>query len=86
MAKGCAMGRTEKLCLVGVIFGLVSGGASVVLDLDHLAALWWKGLPITWENLARHAGRPLHVPALVVSGAFCLIFGALYFGWLALDA
>lgn len=75
--------RIDALCLIGCVFGLGGGIAGVALDLDHFLVLWWMGLPITWENLARYAGRPLHIPALVVSGALCLVFGALRLGWLA---
>lgn len=79
MAKVGAPGRGKAF----LRFGLVCGGCSVALDLDHVLALWWKGLPITWENLARHAGRPLHLPAAVVSGCVCLVLGTLCLGWVA---
>ena len=75
--------RIDTLCLIGCAFGFIGGLASVALDLDHILGLWLKGLPITWENLATQAGRPLHIPALVVSGVVCVILGALRFGWIA---
>ena len=71
--------RTKRRATPFCIFCLCGLG-SVLLDLDHIAALVLAGLPITWENLARHAGRPLHLPALLVSGLVCLVFGALYVG------
>ena len=55
----------------------VSGACSVGLDLDHVLVLLWKGIPLTWENLARHAGRPLHIPVLVVACTGSIVSGAL---------
>lgn len=59
----------------------VCGGASVLLDLDHVLSLWWDGTPVTLENLAKYAGRPLHLPAFVVSCIVCIVCGALYDRW-----
>ena len=73
-------GRGETFLTVGLVCGLVGGVLGVALDLDHILVLWRKGLPITWRNLATQAGRPLHLPATVVSGLLCLIFGALRVG------
>lgn len=65
-----------------LVFSL-SGLASLLLDLDHVLVLMAKGLPITFYNLAREAGRPLHWPIFLVSGFVCVLFGAylLRFYW-----
>ena len=55
----------------------ICGISGVLLDLDHVLALWYRGLPITWENLVFNAGRPLHIPAMLVSGLVCVILCAL---------
>ena len=52
---------------------LISGIVSVAVDLDHIIVLLTKGLPITLVNLATQAGRPLHIPLVVVSGIVCVI-------------
>ena len=65
-------GRNQALCIFSIC-----GIVSVLLDLDHVLVLLARGIPITWENLARNASRPLHLPALVVSGVVCIISGAL---------
>ena len=78
MAKTGTSRRAKALCIVGLVFGLGGGIASNALDLDHPLALIIKGLPITWENLARHSGRPLHVPLTVaacISSIVALPFG-----------
>jgi len=49
------------------------GACGVLIDLDHVLVLLVKGIPLTWENLARQAGRPFHIPAVVVCGVLCLI-------------
>jgi len=51
-------------------FGIL-GLVGVLLDLDHLPVLVWKGLAITPENFIHHGGRPLHGPALVGCGLYC---------------
>ena len=58
---------------------LICGAVSVGLDLDHVPVLLAKGLPITLDNLATQAGRPLHLPAVVVSGVVFLIAIARHF-------
>ena len=78
MAKTGIDRRAKALCIVGIVFGLGGGIASCLLDVDHVLALILKGLPITWHNLARCAGRPLHVPATVVACIGSLV--ALPFG------
>ena len=55
--------RRNQALLVLVTCGAISVG----LDLDHVIVCVARGVPLTWENLARHAGRPLHIPALVVA-------------------
>ena len=67
MAKTGIDRRVQALLIVGLVFGLGGGIASNALDLDHPLALILKGLPITWENLATRAGRPLHIPAALVA-------------------
>jgi hypothetical protein len=62
------------------IFG-VCGIASIFLDLDHVLGLVLKGLPITMPNLTTQAGRPLHLPAVLASGAVFCISCALYPRW-----
>ena len=63
-------------CLAGLIYAFfvvgVGGTLSVLLDLDHVVALLFKGIPITWQNLATRAGRPFHVPVLILSGLVLL--------------
>ena len=74
MAKTGASRRAKALLIVGLVFGLGGGIASCALDaIDHPLALWLKGLPITWENLARNAGRPLHIPATVAAGIASIV-------------
>ena len=68
----CALGFLQAFCAF-CLLGLVG----VVVDVDHVLVLFWKGLPITWENLLTNSGRPLHIPLLVVSGVVCVCFGAL---------
>jgi len=68
-----------------LVFGLC-GLASVALDMDHVLYLLWRGIPITWENLARHASRPLHIPFLLVACAGSIVSGALLTGWALIDA
>lgn len=70
--KGCARRVTALLVFC------ICGCAGVLLDLDHILVLWIRGLPITLPNLADEAGRPLHIPAMLVMGAFALIFSALF--------
>ena len=58
------------------------GFASVALDLvDHPLAVILNGYPLTWENLIRHAGRPLHYPVTVLAGLVCGICCALVARW-----
>lgn len=64
--------RLYRLIQAFYIIG-ICGAASVLLDLDHVCVLLVKGLPITWENLARQAGRPLHIPTVVAIGIICLV-------------
>lgn len=60
---------------------LCSGGAfGVLYDLDHILVLWARGLPITLDNLMYKAGRPLHIPILLVCSAACFVCGALLAG------
>lgn len=69
-----ASGRIKALCVFGVC-----GSVSVLLDaVDHPLALWLKGIPLSWENLATKAGRPLHLPAVLVSGCIWLFLCALH--------
>ena len=69
MATRSIKRRAKALCIIGLVFGLGGGCASCALDaIDHPLALLLKGLPITWENLERNAGRPLHIPATVAAG------------------
>ena len=65
--------RRGKALLVFLVCGIVGVG----IDLDHVLVLLVRGIPITWENLARHAGRPLHIPVLVVACAGSIVSGAL---------
>lgn len=85
MAQIGDLGRDQALLRVGFICGFVGGLLGVALDFDHILALWWKRLPITWYNLARESGRPLHLPATMALGIILLTFGALRFGWVALE-
>ena len=69
MATQRAKRRGKALLIVGLVFGLGGGILSCTLDaIDHPLALLLKGLPITWENLATRAGRPLHIPTTVAAG------------------
>ena len=65
-------GNRLKLLLF-CYYGLVS----VFLDLDHVIPLLQQGLPITVENLLTRAGRPLHIPILIIIGIVCIYFGSL---------
>jgi len=59
-------------------FGIL-GLAGILIDLDHLPVLVWKGLALTPDNFIRNAGRPLHWPALVGCGLYCIYcFASLY--------
>ena len=58
----------QALFIIGIC-----GAVSVLLDVDHVLFCIVSGTPITWENLARNAGRPLHIPAVVIVGVLCLI-------------
>ena len=45
---------------------IYSGLVSVLIDLDHFLVLENRNLPFTLENLNSVAGRPLHIPILIV--------------------
>jgi hypothetical protein len=49
-----------------LLYGAIGGLGSLAVDLDHILVLVAKGIPITWENLATQAGRPLHFPMFLV--------------------
>lgn len=66
------------LCVALFVFG-VCGACSNGLDVDHPVGLVWKGLPLTWENLCTRAGRPLHIPTLVIVGCLCLVGHARFY-------
>ena len=72
----------------GLVFALhliVLGWAfTVSLDTDHLLAVVANcGAPITlWKILTCWGGRPLHLPAVVISGGVWVLFGALFAGLL----
>jgi len=52
---------------------LIAGISSVMLDLDHFIILDLKNLPFTLFNLNTMAGRPLHIPILIILFAVFLI-------------
>ncbi len=52
--------------------GILGGIISVAIDVDHLLVLWWEGTPVTLTSLVTQAGRPFHIPALIISGALCV--------------
>ncbi|MBS3146263.1 hypothetical protein J4471_01050 [Candidatus Woesearchaeota archaeon] len=51
---------------------LISGLSSVAIDLDHFIVLEQKGLPITLFNLNMFAGRPFHIPILIIIAIYLL--------------
>ncbi|MCM2325496.1 MAG: hypothetical protein NDI94_03470 [Candidatus Woesearchaeota archaeon] len=53
------------------LFG-VFGAFSVLIDLDHVLVLLEEEIPITAHSLITYAGRPLHLPVLIVIGAVCI--------------
>lgn len=65
---------------------LTSGISGLLLDVDHILVLWIRGLPVTLENLAFNAGRPLHVPTMLVSGLVFFICYALLVRRIIVDA
>lgn len=62
------------------------GASGVLLDADHIIALMCKGLPLTWENLARRSGRPLHVPITLAVWVFSILCSTLVAGQVIVDA
>ena len=62
---------------------LIVGASGVGIDLDHLLVLFWRGIPVTLENLATKAGRPLHWPGVIVSGVVFIIAVSRHFRLLA---
>ena len=52
--------------------GLLGGFIAVAIDVDHLVVLWREGTPVSLANLVAQAGRPLHIPVLVISGILCV--------------
>lgn len=81
MASSRNTRRNQALSVFSVL-----GLGSVLLDLDHVASLLLAGLPITWENLARHSSRALHWPIALVVGIVTLACSALVTGWAVIDA
>ena len=49
-----------------IIIFLYSGLISIIVDLDHFIVLTLKDLPFNLVNLNFFAGRPFHMPLLVV--------------------
>ena len=62
---------SRKILDALLVFGAL-GLISVLLDVDHVPVLLSKTLPITIQNLIYRAGRPLHYPFLILTGAFCI--------------
>ncbi len=73
-------GRTTNKSIVSFVFSLylfgAFGAASVLIDLDHIPLLLEKELPITAQNLITQAGRPLHLPLVILLGVICLYLAA----------
>jgi len=69
--------RRRAITLVVLVCSL---GVWIFYDLDHPLVLVVRGIPLTWENLATRAGRPLHIPLLVCSGLYAGVSGALLAG------
>ena len=59
---------SSKVYLTLLLFG-VYGSLSVLLDVDHVIVLVQKSIPITLTNLDTLAGRPLHIPVIVLCWA-----------------
>ena len=60
---------------------LVCGLAGFLLDiLDHSYAVFSRGLPVTFTNLASASGRPWHGWAWLVCGCVCGVVGAFVVG------
>lgn len=49
-----------------ILIFLYSGLISIIVDLDHFIVLILKNLPFNLFNLNYFAGRPFHIPLLVV--------------------
>lgn len=62
--------------LLGGIFGVFS----VSLDLDHVLVLLVKKVPITFFNLSTQAGRPFHIPIVILCWFGCFYYGAYMYG------
>lgn len=73
-------GKSNNSRISGFVFSLylfgAFGAASVLIDLDHIPLLVEKGLPITAQNLITQAGRPLHLPLVILLGAVCIYLAA----------
>jgi len=55
-----------------LFIGILGGITSLALDVDHLFVLWREGIPVTLNSLVTLAGRPWHIPVLVISCIFCI--------------
>jgi hypothetical protein len=67
--------RPRKVRNALLVFGSC-GALGVLVDVDHAYVLLQKALPITASNLIYNAGRPWHLPLLLVLGALCCLAGA----------
>jgi len=76
-------GLGERLAFT-LFLGYIGIRLSVVVDVDHILAIVWNcGWPLTILKLfACPSGRPLHLPAIVISGCVFLLCLALYTGLL----
>ena len=72
----------------GLVFALhiigLGWAFTVSLDADHLFGVVARcGAPLTiWKLLTCYGGRPLHLPAVLISGGVWVLSGALFAGLL----
>ena len=72
---------TKLVCRCHALIAfLFFGSVGVLIDIDHVLVLIYKGVEINMVNLTTQAGRPLHWLAVYVSGAIFLIYCAQFLG------
>ena len=68
-----------------LLLGIFFGAAGILLDLDHIAPVIQKGLPLTLYNLSHHGSRAAHLPVFAISGIVLCVALTYLVGWIALE-
>jgi hypothetical protein len=62
-----------------VCIALILG--AILPDVDHPICVVYRGLPLTWENIAFNGCRFLHYTFVPVLGFLSIVYTALAAGW-----